>query len=302
MDIFRTRSAARLFLAASLLPATPVFAQSELDPLAAQHFATAVLERHPQLSFNPIGVLVRFAPDAGEGYRETVRALVGDGVLKTYPEQPGLELIHTRIGVQRALELLQGTVLYAEPDFVVRAVNTPNDPFFNLEWGMHNTGQTVNGDPGSAGADINAPEAWNTFTGDASFKIAIIDTGTQYTHPDLAANIWSNPGEIAGNGVDDDANGYVDDIRGWDFFSIDNNPDDPSGHGTHTAGTVGAVGNNGVGVAGVNWSCKLVPLRFLGPSGGYTSDAILAVNYCTTKSIKVSNNSWGGGGFSQAIS
>ncbi len=98
---------------------------------------------------------------------------------------------------------------------------------------------------------------------------------------------------------DDDGNGYVDDVRGWDFYSNDNNPDDTDGHGTHTAGTVGAVGNNGIGVAGVNWQCKLMPLRFLGPQGGYTSDAILAVEYCATMGVRVSNNSWGGGGFSR---
>jgi subtilisin family serine protease len=301
MNLIRIGSAASLLLAAAFVTAGPASAQNELNPVAAQRFAAGVLERHPQVPFNPIGVLVRFAPYVDEGYREAVRAMVGDGVLKSFPEEPGLELIHTRIGVQRALARLQGTVLYAEPDYVVHAINTPNDTYYGLQWGMNNTGQTVNGDPGIAGADINAPEAWNTYTGDANFKVAIIDTGTQYTHPDLAANIWSNPGEIAGNGIDDDGDGYVDDTRGWDFYDSDNNPDDTNGHGTHTAGTVGAVGNNGTGVVGVNWHCKLVPLRFLGPQGGFTSDAILAVNYCTTKNIKVSNNSWGGGGFSQGL-
>ena len=301
MQSLRFRSVASFALLAASFSTVPAHAQGELDPVAAQHFATSVLERHPQLTFNPTAVLVRFAPYVDEAYRETVRAMVGNGVIKSYEQEPGLELIHTAVGVQRAITLLSGAVLYAEPDYVVHATNTPNDPNFGLLWGMNNTGQTVNGDPGIAGADSNAPEAWNTYTGDANFTIAIIDTGTQYTHPDLAANIWTNPGEIAGNGIDDDADGYVDDTRGWDFFSVDNNPDDTNGHGTHTAGTVGAVGNNGIGVAGVNWNCKLVPLRFIGPTGGYTSDAILAVNYCRTKNIKVSNNSWGGGGFSQGL-
>ncbi|MBK7642837.1 MAG: S8 family serine peptidase [Planctomycetes bacterium] len=301
MKMFRLRSAAGLLSAAAIFSLFPASAQDELDPQRVQELATGVLERHPQIQFHPAAVLVRFAPYTEAAYREQVRAMVGDGVLKTYEQEPGLELIHTRIGVQRAIQKLQGFVLYAEPDFVVHAINTPNDSLYSLCWGLNNTGQTVNNDPGIAGADINAPEAWNTFTGDANFKIAVIDTGTQYTHPDLAANIWSNPGEIAGNGIDDDSDGYVDDIRGWDFYSVDNNPDDTNGHGTHTAGTIGAVGNNGTGVVGVNWACKLVPLRFLGPSGGYTSDAILAVNYCTAKQIKVSNNSWGGGGFSQGL-
>jgi len=112
--------------------------------------------------------------------------------------------------------------------------------------------------------------------------------------------MWSNPGEIAGNGIDDDANGYIDDTFGYDFYQRDNNPSNTT-HGTHTAGTVGAVGNNGVGVAGVAWSCKLMALRFIGPNGGLTSDAVLSVQYMNQKRVKVSNNSWGGGGFSQAL-
>jgi subtilisin family serine protease len=301
MNSYKSQAFVGALLVGSLFSAPSVFAQGEIDPTRAQHAATGVLERHPQIAVNPTAVLVRFAPDVDEVYRETVRGLVGGGLIKHYPEQPGLELIHTSIGVTRALAKLRGSVLYAEPDFVVRPTNTPNDTYYPLQWGLNNTGQTVNGDPGIAGADINAPQAWDTYTGDANFTIAIIDTGTQYTHPDLAANIWTNPGEIAGNGIDDDGDGYVDDTRGWDFYSVDNNPDDTEGHGTHTAGTVGAVGNNGIGVTGVNWQCKLVPLRFLGPQGGFTSDAILAVNYCRTKGIKVSNNSWGGGGFSQGL-
>ena len=177
----------------------------------------------------------------------------------------------------------------------------PNDTYFNLEWGLHNTGQTIQGQVGIADADIDCPEAWDLSTGNASFVIADIDTGMQWTHPDLDGNVWSNPGEIAGNGIDDDGNGYIDDTRGWDFYSVDNNPDDGDGHGTHTAGTIGAEGNNGIGVVGVNWQCKIMPLRFLGPFGGSTSDAILAVNYAAAKGVRVSNNSWGGGGFSQGL-
>jgi len=274
---------------------------AEASALAAHRFAAGAIEAIPQLAYNPTAVLVRFEDGASEEYKQTVRALVGDGSFRIVESGLGIELVNTKLRVEVAIERLSPFVQYAERDWVVRKSATPNDPGYSQLWGMHNTGQTVNADPGIAGADINAPEAWDTYTGDANFKIAIIDTGVQYTHPDLAANIWTNPGEIAGNGIDDDANGYVDDTRGWDFFSIDNNPDDTDGHGTHTAGTVGAVGNNGVGVAGVAWRCKLIPLRFLGPTGGFTSDAVLAVNYCRTNNIKVSNNSWGGGGFTQSL-
>src|SRR5688572_29550915 len=167
---------------------------------------------------------------------------------------------------------MTSTVEYAEKNWVVhRSQTIPNDGFFSLQWGIHNTGQSINGTPGIVDADIDGVEAWDVTIGSAGFVVAIIDTGTQWSHPDLDANIWSNPGEIAGNGVDDDGNGYADDVRGWDFYNDENNPDDIDGLGTHTAGTVGAEGNNGVGVAGVNWQCKLVPLRFLGPQGGFTS-------------------------------
>ena len=289
---------ATLFLAASGFAAETH--RVEGAALEAHRFAAGAIEAIPQLAYNPTAVLVRFEDGATEEYKQAVRAMVGDGSFRVVETALGSELVNIKVRVDVAIERLSPWVLYAERDWVVRKSLTPNDPSFVNTWGMNNTGQTVNGDPGVANADINAPEAWNTFTGNANFKIAIIDTGTQYTHPDLAANIFNNTAELV-NGIDDDGNGYVDDIRGWDFFSIDNNPDDTDGHGTHTAGTVGAVGNNGVGVAGVNWACKLVPLRFLGPTGGFTSDAVLAVNYCRTNNIKVSNNSWGGGGFTQTL-
>jgi hypothetical protein len=188
-------------------------------------------------------------------------------------------------------------VQYAELDYTRHAEVIPNDPSFATLWGMDNTGQTG----GVFDADIDAPEAWNTFTGDPNFVIAGIDTGVNYNHPDLAANSWINPGEVV-NGIDDDNNGFIDDMRGWDFANNDNDPIDDNGHGTHTAGTFGAVGNNGVGVAGVNWNCKIMALKFLNSAGsGSTAAAVSCVNYAVQKGVKVSNNSWGGGGFSQAL-
>ncbi|MCB8753135.1 S8 family serine peptidase [Planktothrix agardhii 1810] len=130
----------------------------------------------------------------------------------------------------------------------------------------------------------------------------MIDTGVDYDHPDLSANIWTNPGEIAGDGIDNDSNGYIDDVRGWDFAYNDNNPMDVHGHGTHVAGTIAGKGNNGVGVTGVAWNAKIMPLKFLNDSGsGSLSNAILAINYATAKGVKLTNNSWGGGGYTQAL-
>ncbi len=198
-------------------------------------------------------------------------------------------------------------VEYAEPNFFYYAFGTPNDPQFNKLWGMNNTGQTG----GTADADIDATEAWDVTTGDTGIIVGVIDTGVDYKHPDLAANMWTNPGEDAwtdpnsantGNGIDDDNNGYVDDWRGWDFINNDNDPFDDNGHGTHVSGTIGAVGNDGVGVAGVNWKVKIMPLKFLSGSGsGSLAAAVDAINYANHFGVNLTNNSWGGGGRSQAL-
>ncbi|MFQ5628362.1 MAG: S8 family serine peptidase [bacterium] len=191
-------------------------------------------------------------------------------------------------------------VTFVEPDYPRYADLVPNDPQFGSLWGLNNTGQTG----GTADADIDAPEAWNVTTGSPSVLVSVIDTGTDINHEDLAANIWVNPGEIPNDGIDNDGNGFIDDVNGWDFFNNDNTVfDDPfnDDHGTHVSGTIAAVGNNGVGVTGVNWQATVMPLKFLGPNGGSTADAILAIQYATDKGARVMNASWGGGGFSQAL-
>ncbi len=177
-------------------------------------------------------------------------------------------------------------VMAAEPDEIIQVARTPNDPSYEMLYGP---------------ALIGAETVWNTTIGNPNFVVGVIDTGVDYTHPDLVANIYTNPGEIAGNLIDDDNNGFIDDIRGWDFANDDNDPMDDDDHGTHVAGTIGAVGDNGVGVTGVNWAVKIMPLKFLSPFGGRTSDAIAAVNYSVQMGVKVTNNSWGGGGFSRAL-
>ena len=199
-------------------------------------------------------------------------------------------------GVRAAAAALgrRDDVEYAEPNWILRSLATPNDPRFTDGdlWGLHQANDV----------DIDAPEAWNVTTGSANIVVGVVDTGVAWQHPDLAANIWTNPDEIAGNGVDDDANGKVDDVRGWDFLNGDNDPYDDNEHGTHVAGTIGAVGNNGVGVVGVNWNVKIMPLKFLGADGnGTTSAAVEAIIYARDEGAKVVNNSWGGGPFSQPL-
>jgi len=197
----------------------------------------------------------------------------------------------------------QPGIAYAEPNYVLSIAATPNDPRFGELWGLHNTGQSG----GKADADIDAPEAWDLSTGSSTVVVGVIDTGVDYTHPDLAANIWTNPGETPGDGIDNDGNGFVDDYYGWDFYNNDNDPFDDNGHGTHVAGTIGAVGNNGTGVVGVNWNVQIMPIKFLGAGGsGSTSAAVQAVNYATLMrnrgvNVVLTNNSWGGGSFSQAL-
>jgi subtilisin family serine protease len=178
-------------------------------------------------------------------------------------------------------------------------ITTPNDPYYPQRlWGLNNTGQTG----GTPDADIDAPEAWDIQRGDPNLVIGVIDTGVDYNHPDLVDNIWTNPGETAGDGIDNDGNGYIDDVRGWDFAYGDNDPMDGHSHGTHVAGTIAGKGNNGVGVTGVAWQGKILPLKLFSDSGdSRTSDAILALNYATAKGVKLTNNSWGGGPYSQGL-
>jgi subtilisin family serine protease/disulfide oxidoreductase YuzD/DNA-binding cell septation regulator SpoVG/subtilisin-like proprotein convertase family protein len=167
----------------------------------------------------------------------------------------------------------------------------PNDTLFSDQWAWNNTGTTGS----TADADIDAVEAWDIFTGSADTIVAVIDTGVDYTHPDLAANMWVNTGEVAGNGIDDDANGYVDDIHGYDFANNDGDPMDDHGHGTHVSGTIGAVGDNNLGVTGLNWHVQIMALKFLDASGsGTVADAIRALNYAVANGATVSNNSYGG--------
>ena len=174
----------------------------------------------------------------------------------------------------------------AQPNFYYHLLNTPNDPSYGSQYGM---------------AKISAPQAWDLTTGSSTVVIANIDTGAKYTHEDLAANMWTNPGEVPNNGMDDDGNGFVDDYYGYDFFFNDPDPLDENGHGTHTTGILGAVGNNSLGVVGVNWNVKIMSIKIYNSIGFGTTSAMLinAYNYVRMMkqrgvNIRVTNNSYGG--------
>ena len=165
-----------------------------------------------------------------------------------------------------------------EPDLAIRTASLPNDQLLSSQWSLHNTGQYA----GTVGNDINVAQAWSLTTGSRSVVVAVIDSGIDIAHPDLAANIWTNPNEVAGSAVDGDRNGYVDDIHGWNFVDNNNQPTDSYGHGTHVAGIIGAVGNNRIGVTGIDWQVSLLPLKVQDSRGiGYTSAVIKAINYVT---------------------
>ena len=175
-------------------------------------------------------------------------------------------------------------VAYVVPNIKMHMVGTPNDPSFTQQWAL---------------TKINAPQAWDMTTGSRDVVVAVIDTGVDYTHGDLAANMWTNTREIPGNGIDDDGNGYVDDVRGWDFFANDNDPKDETsaqnpGHGTHCSGIIGAVGNNGTGISGISQQVSIMPVRFLGADGsGDLLNGIKAIDYAIAAGAQVISASWG---------
>ncbi|MEJ2155264.1 MAG: S8 family serine peptidase [Desulfobacteraceae bacterium] len=208
------------------------------------------------------------------------------------------------MSVEQALSIYaqHPDVEIAEPNYLLHTQGIPDDTAFSQQWGLYNTGQVVSGYVGTPGMDMDAPDAWDITTGSTDVVVAVVDTGCDLNHPDLAGNIWQNPGEIAGDGIDNDGNGYIDDVNGWDFADNDNDPHDASGHGTHIAGIVGAVSDNNRGIAGVSWQSKIMPVRFLNAfDTGTTADAIDAIQYALNNGADIINCSWGSTGYSSAL-
>lgn len=198
------------------------------------------------------------------------------------------------------LEDWEDLVQFAEPDYLVFPCLAPNDPAFqeNKLWGLRNPGG-VNGYV--AGADIDTVEAWAIRHDASGIVVAVTDTGIRHDHEDLFPNMWQNPGEIAGNGVDDDGNGVIDDVFGYNALHRNGDTMDELGHGSHVAGIIGAHGNNNLGTTGVAWNVQLMSGKFLGPFGGTTSDAVTVIDYAREMGADIINASWGGGGESQML-
>lgn len=238
-------------------------------------------------------LLVKFKSGTTSALASRVNEQIGARVLEDFAD-----LGWQRVKLPENLSVEQAAARYslledvaiAQPNYYYHLLATPNDPQFTAAgmWGL---------------TKISAPSAWDLTTGNSAVVIANIDTGMRYTHEDLAANMWTNSGEINGNNIDDDGNGFIDDFYGYDFFYNDSDPLDQNGHGTHTGGTLGAAGNNSLGVVGVNWNVRIMAVKIYSPSGTDSTSAMLinAYNYVRLMknrgvNIRVTNNSYGGCG------
>lgn len=264
----------------------------------------------------PNEILVKFIKGTSEKGRANALARIGGNVaekiltrmMERFGDNDGIYLVHTSLNALEAKGKLKGdvTIEYAEPNYIYTHDATSNDPYFTSGslWGMYGPGTSPANQYGS-----QAASAWAAgHTGSSTVFVGVIDEGAMYNHEDLVGN-FGNPSEIAGNRIDDDGNGYIDDTYGWDFVNNDNTTFDgiQDDHGSHVSGTIGAKGGNSIGVAGINWNIKIISAKFLGTNGGTTANAIKAVDYITDLktrdglNVVATNNSWGGGGFSQAL-
>jgi subtilisin family serine protease len=269
-----------------------------------------------RLEYVPGELIVKFRSGVSESNRlaalKAANAEVSERIvtqaMRAAGDDEGLTVVRMPLSVYTAIDILQASsdVVFAEPNYYLYHNATSNDPFYTdgSLWGMYGDATTPANQYGS-----QAGEAWAAGNiGSNTVHIGVIDEGAMFTHEDLAGQIWTNPFDPE-DGVDNDGNGYIDDIHGWDFDGNDNSTFDGSqdDHGTHVSGTIGAIGGNGIGVVGVSWNISMITVKFLGRRGGTTSNAIKSIDYVTdlktrhSLNLPATNNSWGGGGFSQAL-
>ena len=253
----------------------------------------------PRNEMVPSQIIVKFKRDAGSSVRANVRSQQG------LEKQKDLDLISAEVykvegqSSEAAVRALNrsNAVEYATQDRRVYLTGYADEPRFSELWGLNNTGQVIDGVTGTSDVDVNGKEASARTQGNPNLVVAVIDSGVDFSHPDLTDRAWKNPGESGGgketNGIDDDGNGFIDDVNGADFFNGDGDPYDDNAHGTHVAGTI-AASVNGQGIVGVAPNVKIMALKFINSAGGgVLSDAISAIGYAKSKGAKISNNSWG---------
>ena len=265
---------------------------------------------HPKVKkterYAPDHLIVKYKKGAGAADRQANQARVRATPMRTFKSSGAVLLkLPPGLDVDKAIEQIRAdpSVEYARRDHYLQIHQTfPNDPDFESCWGLHNTNQYL---LGKEDADIDAPEAWDITTGSSDVIVAVIDTGVEYTHEDLAANMWVNEAERDGTAdFDDDGNGYVDDVYGIRVINgvVGSDPYDDHGHGTHCAGILGAVGNNATGVTGVNWTVRIMGLKFLNSGGwGLESDAAVCLEYAVDNGATITSNSYGGPDDVQAL-
>jgi hypothetical protein len=267
--------------------------------------------------FIPDELIIKFKEGTADSRKAALLAIIGgkqkekilSKMMELCGDNEGLTLVETTNPVDAALNALKGIpdVEYAEPNYIYTNEAVSNDTYYTNGslWGVYGAASTPSNIYGSG-----AYKAWAAgHTGSATVYVGIIDEGYMYSHEDLTTNAGKNPGEVAGNGIDDDLNGYIDDVYGWDFYNNNNSVFDglEDDHGTHVAGTIGAIGGNRKGVAGICWNIRLLNAKFLGATGGTTANAVLAIDYFTQLKAKQGlnivalNNSWSGGDYSQAL-
>ncbi|HYF77858.1 MAG TPA: S8 family serine peptidase, partial [Symbiobacteriaceae bacterium] len=289
-------------------PSVASFAAPARPNLRAQHRAQAELNQIKNQPYVPGQLIIKYKKNVTAAQAAAVRNEIKgttlrklDGGAELIQLAPGVSALSVSKSVARKTE-----IEYAEPNYIITKFDvTPTDALFGQLWGLKNTGQTAGTDgPGTAGIDIKAPLAWETTQGDSDLVVAVIDEGIDFSHPDLAGRAWVNENEVPGDGIDNDDNGYIDDINGWDFAHDDNtvfDVIDGDQHGTHVAGTI-AASMDSLGVVGVAPNVKIASLKFLTDTApNDTANAIEAIAYARKMGFKIINNSWGQYAYSQAL-